>query len=327
MSAVVVPALALTRSEVRALMTPAEYLDSVEAGFRALHEGRAHAPPPLAVELANGVFHGKAAALTLDRSYAALKFNGNFPANGAGGGLPTIQGAILLCDGENGSLLAVMDSIEVTLRRTAAASALAARFLARADSASLLVCGCGAQAPAQLQALRGVLPLKHGWCWDRDPERARAFGRSSALQPIYDLRAAALDSDVIVTCTTSAVPFLGRDDVRPGTFVAAVGADSPHKSEIEPGLMAGALVVTDSTAQCAAMGDLQHAIAAGTMAVEDVHAELGELVAGARRGRTDGRQITIFDSTGVAVQDVASAVRIYKRALSAGARTRLALAV
>ena len=321
------PTIILTRSEVAALMSPADYLDAVEQGFRAVHDGEAQVPPPWHIDGNGGGFHGKGASLRLDRLYIALKLNGNFPGNPQRNGLPTIQGAILLCDGENGSLLAVMDSIEVTLRRTAAASALAARFLARADSASLLVCGCGAQAPAQLQALRGVLPLKHGWCWDRDPERARAFGRSSALQPIYDLRAAALDSDVIVTCTTSAEPFLGRDDVRPGTFVAAVGADSPHKSEIEPGLMAGALVVTDSTAQCAAMGDLQHAIAAGTMAVEDVHAELGELVAGARPGRTDGRQITIFDSTGVAVQDVASAVRIYKRALSAGARTRLALAV
>jgi ornithine cyclodeaminase/alanine dehydrogenase-like protein (mu-crystallin family) len=143
---------------------------------------------------------------------------------------------------------------------------------------------------------------------------------------VDDLATAAMSSDVIVTCTTATAPFLDPDVVSPGTFIAAVGADNPHKSEIAPELMTKARVVTDSTVQCATMGDLRHAVAAGTMFVDGVHAELSEVVAGAEPGRTGEVEIIIFDSTGTAIQDVASAACIYERALAAGAGTRVALA-
>ena len=316
------PTIILTRSEVAALMSPADYLDAVEQGFRAVHDGEAQVPPPWHIDGNGGGFHGKGASLRLDRLYIALKLNGNFPGNPQRNGLPTIQGAILLCDGENGSPLAIMDSIEVTLRRTAAATALAARFLARPDSSSILICGCGDQAAAQLDALREILPLDRVLAFDRDPARA---SRLVGAIPVDNLADAALASDVIVTCTTATEPFLGTDMVRPGTFVAAVGADAPHKSEISPELMATARVVADSVAQCSVMGDLHHALAAGTMRIEDVHAELAKLVAGTKSARTDDAQITLFDSTGLAVQDVASAVLIYQRAIAANAGRQVVL--
>jgi ornithine cyclodeaminase/alanine dehydrogenase-like protein (mu-crystallin family) len=311
-------------------MEPRDYLRAVELGFAALESGKAECPPPLALETVHGGFHAKAAALALDRSYAALKLNANFPANRERHGLPTIQGAILLCDGETGSLLAIMDSIELTLRRTAAATARAARYLARRDAGTVLVCGCGDQAEAQLTALSDVLPLRGGLCWDRDRARAEALARkftSLPMQAVEDLAVAGRGSDVIVTCTTATEPFLTAGMVSPGTFVAAVGADNPHKSEIAPELMARAVVVCDSVEQCAAMGDLHHAIAAGVMSPADVHAGLGELVTGAKPGRTEDDQIFVFDSTGVAVQDVASAVQVYARALAAGAKSRVMLGV
>ena len=130
-----------------------------------------------------------------------------------------------------------------------------------------------------------------------------------------DLASAARRSDVIVTCTTAAKPFLEPDFVRAGTFIAAVGADSPAKSEIAPALMARALVVADLIEQCAVMGDLHHALSAGTMRRGDVRAELAELVAGSKPGRTGDDQITLFDSTGTGLQDVAAAALIYERAL------------
>ncbi len=326
-----VASLALTRSEVRALMEPADYLRAIEEGFAALQAGKSECPPPLSIETARGGFHAKAAGLVLDRPYIALKFNANFPDNRAKHQLPTIQGVILLCDGETGSLLAIIDSIEVTLRRTAAATALAAKFLALPRAETVLICGCGDQAPAQLEALREVLPLSRGYCWDLDGRRADEFAAGAsavgfAMTAVHDLPTAALSSDVIITCTTATAPFLGSDMVSPGTFIAAVGADNPHKSEITPQLMARARVVTDSTAQCAMMGDLHHAVAAGTMAVQDVHAELSAVVAGAKPGRTSDTEIIIFDSTGTAVQDAASAACIYNRAVAAGVGRRVALA-
>lgn len=320
------PVVILSRSDVAALMAPADYFNAVEAGFRALHEGTARVPPPWHVEADGGAFHAKGASLRLDRLYVALKLNGNFPGNPAASGLPTIQGAVLLCDGETGSPLAILDSIEVTLRRTAAATALAGRHLARPDSSTMLLCGCGGQAAAQLAALRQILPLERIFAWDRDRAHAEKLSLQGAgIEVVDDLARAALESDVIVTCTTATDPFLTPAMVRPGTFVAAVGADSPRKSEIDPRLMGAAVVVTDSTAQCAAMGDLHHALAAGVMAISDVHAELAELVSGAKPGRTADDEVTLFDSTGTAVQDVAAAVSAYRRALASGAGRFVAL--
>lgn len=321
--------LVLARRDISELMGLPDWLAAVAEGFRAAAEGRARAPPPLHLEGEGGGFHAKGATLRLDRLYAALKLNANFPANREMHGLPTIQGAILLCDGATGALLAILDSIEVTLRRTAAATALAARYLARPDSETLLVCGCGDQAGAQLAALRDVLPLRRVRAWDRDEAHARAFvagigGLEAEVAP--DLAAAARAADLIFTCTTAREPFLDAQMVRPGTFVAAVGADNPDKNEIHPGLMARARVVVDLVDQCAAMGDLRHALAAGAMRREDVHAELAELVVGAKPGRTDDAEIWLFDSTGTALQDVAAAAWIWRRARARPGLPRLDLA-
>lgn len=324
-------AILLSCWDIGALMRPGDWLEAAEAAFRAAMEGTWAAPAPMTLEGRGGAFHAKGAAIAQDgRLFVALKLNGNFPANPALRGLPTIQGAILLCDGETGSLLAVMDSAAVTLRRTAAASALAARHLARPDSASLFLCGCGEQGVAHLAALREILPLRKVYAFDRSPERARAFARHHAADGLSVDAApdigAARGCDLIVTCTTATLAFLDRGAVGPGSFIAAVGADSPGKSEIAPDLMAGALVVADRTDQCAVMGDLHHAISAGAMTRDDVHGELGELVTGRKAGRTSPDQITLFDSTGIGLQDAAAAALLYARAAGGSALRSIALA-
>jgi ornithine cyclodeaminase/alanine dehydrogenase-like protein (mu-crystallin family) len=314
--------LLLSRSDVAGLMRVSDYLEAAEIGFRAGEEGRAEAPPPTAMGGEGGTFHAKGAVLRVDRAYAALKLNANFPDNSAG--LPTIQGAILLCDGGNGALLAVIDSIELTLRRTAAATALAARLLARPESRTLLLCGCGAQAAAQVDALAQVLALRRCFAWDRDAGRAAAFADWAAAahgldsRAVADVAEAAGASDAVVTCTTAREPFLMPGQVCPGTFVAAVGADSPDKSELHPELMGQARVVVDSLRQCLAMGDLRHAVRAGTMGAEDVHASLGAILAGTAPGRTSDDELFVFDSTGTALQDVAAAAALYERACRRG---------
>ena len=323
--------LVITRGAMAALMSPADYLEAVEQGFRSLQQGMAELPAPLSIEAIDGAFHAKGARLSLGRPYVALKLNGNFPRNPERTGLPTVQGVIILSDGANGSVLAILDSIEVTLRRTAAASALAARLLARPDSTSLAICGCGAQAMPHVEAMRGVFALTHAYCWDRDPARAEALAGRAAeaglpIQVVDDLESATGSSDIIVTCTTASRPYLEPGMVKRGAFIAAVGADHPAKNEIAPELMKSARVVTDSTDQCAAGGDLHHAIRAGSMQPSDVHGELGDVLGGGSPGRTDPESIFIFDSTGTAVQDVASAALIYERALAAGLGTPIALA-
>ena len=304
-------------------MAPQGYLAAVEAGFRSYADGSADVPAPMRISAHQGAFHAKGARIAPDRAYVAVKLNGNFPGNPQRRGLPTIQGVVILCDAYDGSVLAVMDSIEITLRRTAAASALAARYLARQDADCIAICGCGAQGRAQLAALVDVLPIKSARVWDLDREKARVFARDmgEALQvdiaSVADVGDATSSSGVIVTATSSRTPYLTREMVPAGSFVAAVGADSPEKSELAPELMAEATIVVDVLAQAATMGDLHHALAAGPATLADVHAELGDLVIGRKPGRTSPEEITVFDSTGTAILDAASAVAIYERAVAA----------
>jgi alanine dehydrogenase len=305
--------LIITRADIKRVMKPADYQHAVEQAFSAAAMGKASSPLPMHLPMPRGGFHAKGGSLSLDRDYVAVKVNGNFPGNPAELALPTIQGAILLSDGSNGTLLAILDSTEVTLRRTAAASALAARLLARPESRTLLICGCGEQGRAHVEAIREILPIERCLFWDQDHARAERLAAELNAAAVQDVRSGAESADLIVTCTTASVPFLDADFVAPGAFIAAVGADNPDKSEVSPQLMAAATIVTDLTAQCAAMGDLHHAIEAGVMAETDVHRELAEVVSGARRGRSSSQEIIVFDSTGTGLQDVAAAAAIYQR--------------
>ena len=314
------PTLLLSRRDIAALMSPDDYLSAVEAGFRAYATGDVQTPLPMHVPAADGIFHAKGARLVLDRPYVAVKLNGNFPGNPLRTGLPTIQGVVVLCDGTDGSVLAVMDSIEITLRRTAAATALAARYLANTEAECIAVCGCGEQGRAQLAALMRVTRVRRAIAWDLDHAKARTFARdmSEKLQlevvATTELTAATRASHIVVTATTANVPFLTRDMISAGAFIAAVGADSAEKNELAPEVLASAKIVVDLLGQAATMGDLHHAIEAGAVTMSDVHAELADLIVGRKDGRTASDEVIVFDSTGTAIQDVASAVWILQRA-------------
>jgi alanine dehydrogenase len=309
----------LSRQDLAALMPFGDYVEAVADAFRMLTEGAAVAPAPMYLPTEGGGFHVKGGRLPIGPGYAAFKVNANLPDNRAVHGLPTIQGAILLFDATTGSPVALIDSIEVTIKRTGAATAVATRYLARPDSRIAMIVGCGEQGRIQLTALRHGLDIRRVFVFDTDVAAAAGFageiGRGGLDVEIpRQLQDATRLSDVIVTCTPARKAFLGSADVRPGAFIAAIGADNPHKSEIDPALMARARVVTDLTEQCLTMGDLHHAVDAGTMRPSDVHAELGELVAGRKRGQRDAQEITLFDGCGVGLQDVAASARAYLRA-------------
>ena len=314
--------LVLAAQDVRRLLGLDECIAAVEAAFRLHGEGKTAAPGVLGLRVQNGGFHIKAGVLDLTRTYFAAKVNGNFPGNGNRFGLPTIQGIIVLADGETGCPLAVMDSVEITALRTAAATAVAAKYLARRNSRVAAICGCGVQGGYQLRALSRVIALEKAYVFDLDHQRAMQLAKQLIRDleievfPVTDFGAAVRQSDVCVTCTTSRQYFLTRAHVRPGTFVAAVGADNPEKQEIEPGLMAASKIVADILDQCAVMGDLHHALRAGLVDTQDVHAELGDVVCGRKVGRTSEEEIVVFDSTGMALQDVAAAALVYEKAVT-----------
>lgn len=312
--------LLLSRSEVAGLLTIPDCIRAVEEMFRQVGEGNLPPPGILGIKSQRGGLHIKAAHLPGAREYIVAKLNTNFPRNRTDHSLPTIQGLIVVCDGVNGRPLAVLDSIDLTIKRTAAASAVAAKYLARPDSTVATICGCGQQAAAQLRAICTVLPLKEVYAFDSDPNAAENFAVTLtqefgvATKPTGDLPSALQRSDVCITCTTATEFFVRKQDAPPGIFIAAVGADDSHKQEIDPALIASAKVVADSLEQSCTIGDTHHAIVASLMRKEEVHAELSEIVTGKKPGRTSDDEITIFDSTGIALEDAVAAVAVYENA-------------
>jgi ornithine cyclodeaminase/alanine dehydrogenase-like protein (mu-crystallin family) len=293
--------LLLTRRDVADLLTIDDTISAVENAFRQL--GRGEVPPPAiaGVHGNSGAFHIKA-AVAGDRF--AAKINSNFFES-----KPRIKGVIILCDANDGRVLAVMDSIEITILRTGAATAVAAKYLAREDAKTALICGCGLQGRIQARALQRVRKLDRIFAYDSNRDAAANFAEEIGAEAVP----APVWGDIVVTCTPSRSAFL--QSAQPGAFVAAVGADSEEKQEIAPSLMASSKVVTDVTAQCRTIGDLHHAPEAS------VYAELSEIVAGRKPGRQSEAEVIIFDSTGMALQDVAAAAIVYERAVAAGRGT------
>ena len=319
--------LLLRRSDVEQLLSLRDCIDAVEEIFRLQGHGKVPAAAILGVKAPGGGLHVKAGLLPGQKDYIVAKLNTNFPNNRARSGLPTIQGVIVIYNAENGCPLAILDSIDITIKRTAAASAVAAKHLARENSSVATICGCGQQGRAQLRAMRTILPLKRIYAFDLNPRSAKKlaaeFGNELEIEiePVHDLPRAIQKSDVCITCTPANGFFVHRKDVSLGTFIAAVGADDAHKQEIDPALMASAKVVADSLEQCCAIGDTNHAIAQGFMRKEDVYAALAEIVAGKKPGRTNDDEIIVFDSTGVAIEDAVAAAAVYEKACAANIGT------
>ena len=319
--------LILTRADVSRVLAVRDCIDAVEGAFLRHGRGETIAPGVLGAHVDGGGFHVKTAGL-LAREQGpplfAAKVNANFPGNPDRNGLPTIQGVIALFDAARGRVLALLDSIEITNLRTAAASAVAAKYLAP-RAAIVGVCGCGEQGRSHLRALACVRQIERVTAIDVNRDRAGVFAEEMSAELGVAIELADHPSDVTrdttiwVTCTPAHRWFLGREHVAPGAFVAAVGADNPDKQEIEPELLSENVVIADILEQSATIGDVHHAIVAGIMRREDVRAELADVVGGRKLGRRADEEIIIFDSTGTALEDVAAAAVAYERALATGA--------
>ena len=315
--------LLLTRDDLKGLLGPADYLEIVDIAFRAYAEGRTLDPALMHVDADGGEFHIKAGGIDIGRKYFALKANGGFFGNGARYGMPPIQGVILLCNAENGYPLALMDSTAITLGRTGATTALAAKYLARENADTVAICGAGNQGAEHLRFIAHVRPIATAYVWDIDMERSKRFAAALAaelqidVRPVESLGEATRVSDICITCTPSREPFFTVAHMRPGMFIAAVGADSPDKQELHPDVLARAKLVVDLTAQCAHVGELHHALEANAMTVDQIHAELGDLLVGRKPGRTSDDEVFVFDATGTALQDAAAAATAFCKATAA----------
>jgi alanine dehydrogenase len=311
--------LVLGRADVERCLTVADCIVALEDAFRSADDVQSFVG---GAKARGGSFHLKAALAGGEHPMFAAKLNGNFPDNPRLRQLPTIQGLLILSDGTDGRPLAIMDSGALTVIRTAAASGVVAKYAAHPDAKTVGLVGCGRQAMAQLQAMQAVRPVEQVRVFDMDAGAARGFASeaAAALGLRVDARATleecTREADIVITSTTSTRAFLGRPHVKDGAFVAAVGADSGVKSEIEPALMAHAVIVCDDPAQCAASGDLRSALADGAVTTDQVWGTITDLVGG-KRLPADARAV-VFDSTGIPIEDVAAATLVYERARAAG---------
>jgi alanine dehydrogenase len=315
--------LILSRTEVASLLTLEECMSAVESAFKMFAEGKVASPKVLALHASDGGLHIKAGLMTLKSNYIVAKMNSNFPKNPAIRSLPTIQGAIAVFNADHGTLLALMDSIEITIMRTGAATGIATKLLSKTNASVLTIYGCGNQGRISLDAILLTRAIKVVYLYDTNKNQAEQLAKQ-LVKAHRDLKVIAVDdvthalhaSDIIVTCTTSRSPILDAAQVKPGAFIAAVGCDSEEKSEIHPRLISASKVVSDFADQSVAFGDMHHAIEAGLVDRSHLYAELGQIIAGQKRGRENDNEVIVFDSTGTALQDVAAAAIVYEKAMS-----------
>jgi ectoine utilization protein EutC len=319
----------LTEHELRGCVElDDEVIDAVAGAFTALAAGRVVMPPVLHMDLAEvrGEVDVKTAFIPGLPGFA-IKVSPGFFDNPKLG-LPSVSGMMMVLSARTGRLGALhLDNGYLTDLRTAAAGAVAARHLAREDARVAGVLGAGVQARLQMLALAKVRPIERVLVWARDGARADAFAdeltRRLGLDvvPLDSAEKLVLESDVVVSATPARTPLVVADWLQPGLHVTAMGADAPDKNELHPGVLERAdLVVCDSRAQCARLGELHHALERG---IEVATIELGEITSGAKPGRTGADQITVCDLTGTGVQDTAIALLAYRKAKAAGLGTTI----
>jgi alanine dehydrogenase len=307
----------LSRSDVQQLIDFKDLIPALEQVFCQYGNGQTLGTGLLHMNAVDGDFHIKAGGYG---KYFGVKVNGGFFQNQARYGIPAIQGCIVLSDATSGYPLAVLDSVEITGQRTAATTALAALHLAKKTSRVLTVFGTGRQGRLHVEGMVQTLELEQVYVVGRDHEKAEHLAQEMALllripiEATENAAAAVEKSDIVVTCTPSQAPLFSAVNVRPGTFVAAIGADGPGKQELDPALFERSTIVVDILSQCVKAGEFQHALKDGRV-TDQVAAELGEVIALKKPGRVTEDEIIIFDSTGTALQDVAAAALVYERAL------------
>ena len=304
----------ILESDLRAVITPQVAVDTIREAFRADGEGRAHVPAVINLDVPahRGEFHVKTALID-GVPHVAVKVASGFYDNPEQG-LPSGSGLMAVFDAATGMPVALLlDNGFLTDIRTGAAGAIAADVLAPAAFTAVGVIGSGVQARHQVRCLRTLRSFTRIVAWSPNPAhldayigemRGEGYDVTSAPTPEAVCRAA----DVIITATPARQPLVRAEWLRPGHHVTALGSDSPGKQELEAGCLARAdLVVVDRLTQCVSFGELRHAIDAHLLRADQVHAELGEIVAGVKQGRTSPSQITIADLTGVGFQDTAIA--------------------
>ncbi len=309
--------LILSRRQTEDLLSMPEALRAVEHSFKLKAQNKAIMPPKLYLELPEYEGDFRAMPAYID-GIAGIKWVSGYP-NNRRYNLPAVMATIILCDPHTGRPLAIMNGEHITNLRTGAAGGIAVKYLARRDSSVIGLIGAGMQAGTQLLGINEVLPkIEEVKVFDRYIDASRRLVQAVRekldinIHPVETIEAAT-EADIVVTATPSRRPIIKEHHIKPGTHINAIGADAKGKQELESGLLLNAKVVIDDLEQASHSGEINVPLSEGLFKIEDIYGTLGEIIINLKNGRKEGSEVTIFDSTGLAIQDIICAKLIYEK--------------
>jgi alanine dehydrogenase len=321
--------LLLNKRDVARMISMKEVIGTVEEAYKAFNSGQViqpaytciHLPPP------RGEIDFKLGYCEVNETISMKASSGGFPNNPTEHGLPSGMGTILLFDARTCALICVMDGSLITGLRTGAAGAVSVKVLARKNAKTVSSIGTGNQARMQVRAIREVMTIETIHAWDHYPQNLAQYKADIEREfgiPVVAARSkqeAVEQADILVTTTRGKGSLVEAAWVRPGTHIVAIGTDTQGKQELEPEVFRNARIVNDSKAQCIENGETWHPLNKGVISQEDIHAEIGEILLGRKPGRETDGEVTIFDSTGMAIQDNTTAHLIYRNAIASNTGT------
>lgn len=318
--------LYLTQEDVRKILDMKTTIEVVEYGFREMGQGRVEMPTRIYLHFNkhNGVLIAMPAYIeALDA--AGVKVVTVHPDNPSKNDLPSVIARIILNSPAHGTPMAIMDGTHITMLRTGAAGAVGIKYLSRKDSETAAIIGLGVQGRAQLEGLLEVRDIKKVKVFDCAHAKQKAYVKAMLkqckidFQPASSVEEAVNGADIIITCTPTSKPFLEAHMYASGTHISAIGADTKSKRELHTSVLTSAgKIVVDSISQALIVGDFAVPLSEGKIEREDIFAELGDIVCGKTPGRTNNDEITVFKATGLAIEDIATAYRVYQLAKKKG---------
>ncbi|MCJ7855609.1 ornithine cyclodeaminase family protein [Lachnospiraceae bacterium NSJ-143] len=318
--------LMLSKEDVASVINLEDIISAVEECYKAFCLGEVIQPDYMGFEFdePRGGIDFKAGYCSRNEKISMKSSSGGFKNNVSDFGIPANMGTVLLYDARNCALQCIMDGSLITGLRTGAAGAVSVKYLARKNSEIISSIGTGTQARNQIKAISLVMDIKEIHAFDSYTPAVESFKKDIEGEfgiPVIiekSMKEAVEVSDIVVSTTRGKGPLIEASWIKKGTHIVAIGADCKGKQEYEPEIFKNAKIVNDSIEQCISKGETCNGIEKGVISKEDIYAEIGEIVLGKKRGRTNDDEITIFDSTGMAVQDNLTADMIYNRAVSKG---------
>lgn len=307
----------IMRKDIERIVSMRELMGAMEDAFRAKAMGRVQMPMKVYVTLPDGDFRTMMAYVP-DLDMACVKIVNVHPNNPRKHGLPTVMATMVLIEPDTGKPLAIMDGTYLTSMRTGATGGVAAKYLARRNSRVIGMVGAGSQARTQLLALNEVFKIEEVRVCAKTRTECKGFVKDMQHLGLRILIEEGVEEtvrgcDIIVTTTPVTQPLVENEWIEEGMHINAIGADAPGKEELDPEILKRAKVVVDDYEQACHYGELNVPVSKGIFKPEQIHAELGEIIVGRKAGRTSDDEITVFDSTGLAIQDLAAAALVYRK--------------